>query len=172
MPNSSKVFVSSINNGQAFVVQLPTDGTYTIGLARNTNSTTSGSFTLNLNVAPLLVTGKTVKGTISSKATGTLYGAIYAVDSADNFGLTYALDNADYTPSLRIDGVDDSGVIYTVGILGGDKILSGTLSIAGSKSLYVIAVGNVQQDVQDSSASAAEQKADYTLTLTAVPATK
>lgn len=162
--SKSSILVLGGGKGSVFAVSLPEDGDYTVGIARDSASKTNGSFTLHVDVAPLLEKGKTVKGTFSSKAKGVVYGAVYAIDSTDNFGLAYVPSNGDYAPSMRIETVDDSGIIYTTAILAGDKILSSTLDVGGSKSLYLVAIGDIEQDLRS---DASEQKASYTLALTA-----
>ncbi len=153
--------------GKAYALQLPIKGDYGVTITKQKDSKNNGSFTLNLTKAELLKQDEAVQGSFIGKTQGLRYGAVYAVQSTDNFGIEYKHDSGELYPTVAVQTVDPQGVFYPVGLLAGEKLISGRIDVEGDKNLFIVTVGDYENNVRRDET---DLNADFELTLVSLEA--
>lgn len=153
-------------SGKFVAAQIDAKGDYTITVSKESDNDSTGQFTLNVTKAELLKTGNSVQGTISSKAKGVRYPAVYAVSSADDFGVQFTRSaKSKFYPSLTVHALDRAGVPVPVAYAAGNRFISTTLGVEGSKELNLVTVGDLEDDIRGDREKNPEQTADYEIGL-------
>ncbi len=155
-------------SGTFLAAQLGSKGDYTITVSKDKDNKSTGQFTLDLTLVELLQMDKAIQGTISTHTPDVRYPAVYAISSTDDFGVEYARkQSSKFTPSVTIHAVDRAGIPVPVVYAAGNRFISGTLGVEGSKDLYLVTVGDFENDVRSTRLKDDEQIAEFSVKLVA-----
>ncbi|MCE7948549.1 MAG: hypothetical protein DYG88_14085 [Chloroflexi bacterium CFX4] len=130
--------------GEIVVVEVPSDGTYTINVESGSSGTT-GAFDLVLLQAEFLELNSPVEGEASSTPDDQRgrYSNFYVVESRSDVELRYERLSGNYTPAMIVLGVEAGNNLFERAFLGGSLLTKGSITIEGSRDFRLVTVGSL-----------------------------
>jgi hypothetical protein len=130
--------------GEILVGEPTQDGTYSLEVSISANSTSTGSFEVTLDNAPLLEIEKTVSGTLTEIEEGKRlrYQTFFAIESRETVDIALVREG-NYDPTLVLFSTEQGNALLPAAYLGGRGLVGGSLRVPGSRSPQILGLGSL-----------------------------
>lgn len=129
--------------GEIVVVEVPSDGSYTINVESGSSGTT-GTFDLVLLQAEFLELNSPVEGEAKSAGDDQRerYTNFYVVESRSDVELRYERVSGNYAPTMIVLSVEGGNNLFERAFLGGSLLTKGSITLEGSRDFRLVTVGS------------------------------